>query len=584
MNRPRPVGNDAIAEHLERVARLLDLDGANAFRVRAYRNAAETVAAHPEPIAAMVARGADLTALKGVGRDIAAGIAELVRAGRLPQLEALAERVPLGLLVVVQVPGVGSKRARTLWQQLGVTDLDTLEREARSGRIAALPGFGVASQAKILSGIAGVRQRAARVRLGDVEPRAQALVEALRAAGGVQRAGLAGSIRRGCETVRDIDLVACADDPEAPVRALRDAHLVREVLTSGEREATALLGDGLQVDLRVVPQASFGAALVHCTGSKGHNLALRQRATQRDLRLSEYGIERPDGTALPAAEEAEVYTALGLSWIPPELREGRGEIEATEAGRLPALIELGDVRGDLHWHTTWSDGLDTVEAMLQGCAARGYAYAAITDHSQALRMAGGLDDAKLARQHEALDALDEARARAGEAEPVLLRGLEVDIRRDGTLDVGEAWLARLDLVIVSVHSHFGLPRAEQTARMVRAVQQPHVNVLAHPSGRVLGRRDAYDVDLDAVFAAAAEAGVAVECNAAPSRLDAGDADLMRAVRAGCTVVINTDAHSLKGLGDMRYGVLTARRAWLTSRQVLNCWPFEKLRTFLGRAS
>ncbi len=584
MIRSRHASNAEIAERLERVADLLAIEGANAFRVRAYRTAAETITAHPESISAMVAREADLTALKGVGKDIAAGVAALVLTGRLPQLEALRERVPLGLLQVVQVPGVGPKRAHTLWQQLGVTDLDSLEREARAGRVASLPGFGTASQAKVLSGIEGVRNRSSRFRLGDVDALARPLVDLVRAANGVQRAVLAGSLRRGRETVGDVDLVASADEPGAPSVALRESLLVREVLASGDTKTSVLLEGGLQVDLRVVADGSFGAALLYFTGSKSHNVTLRQRAVARGLKLSEYGLERSsDGATLAAAEEADVYRELGLEWIPPELREDRGEIDAAASAGLPVLVELGDVRGDLHWHTTWSDGVDTVEAMLRACATRGYAYAAVTDHSQALRMTGGLDAQKLARQWEALDALDEARAQAGDMTPVLLRGLEVDILKDGRLDLDEEWLVRLDLVVASVHSHFGLPQAEQTERMVRALRHPQVNVLAHPSGRLLGRRDPYDVDLDAVFEAAAEARVAVECNAAPSRLDANDIDLMRAVRAGCTVVINTDAHSVKGLDDMRYGILTARRAWLGSQQVLNCWPLERVRAFLERA-
>ena len=582
MSQPRRIGNAEIAELLARTAELLAIDGANAFRVRAYRNAADTVATHPESIAAMVAYEADLTVLKGVGKDIAAGIEALVATGRLPALEALGARVPLGLLEVVQVPSVGPKRANVLWLQRDVTNLDDLEREARAGRLAGLPGFGVTTEANILRGIDGVRRRQTQVRLSDAEALAAPLLALIASAPGVTRAAVAGSLRRGRETIGDVDLLAAANDSAAAMATLREAEEVQEVLVSGDTKTSVLLTGRLQADLRVVPENSYGAAWAYFTGSKAHNVALRQRAIDRGLKLSEYGLMRPDGVTVAAAEEAEVYAALGLAWIPPELREDRGEIEAAAAGTLPVLLELRDVRGDLHWHTTWSDGADDPQAMLDACAERGYAYAAITDHSQALRMTGGLDAAKLARQWEALDAVDAERARIGKATPVLLRGLEVDILKDGSLDLDEAWLARLDLVIVSVHSHFGLHQADQTERMVRAVQHPHVNVLAHPTGRLLGRRDGYDVDLEAVFAAAAEAGVAIECNASPSRLDANDVDLMRAVRAGCTVVINTDAHTLRGLDDMRFGVLTARRAWLTTEQVLNSWSLERVRHFLAR--
>jgi DNA polymerase (family X) len=578
MSSPRRIGNAEIAERLERTADLLEIDGANAFRVRAYRNAAEAVAAHAESFAAMLERGADLKDVKGIGKDLAAGITALVRDGALPVLEELGARVPLGLLDVVRVQGVGPKRAHTLWRQRDVTGLEELERVARAGRVADLPGFGEKTQAKILSGIEAVRRRDGRVRLGDADAMVRPLLALVGAAPGVTRAAVAGSLRRGRETIGDVDLLAAADDPAPVMAALRDADGVREVLGSGDTKTSVLLGGGLQVDLRVVPEAVFGAALAYFTGSKAHNVALRQRAIERGLKLSEYGLfARDDEDPVAARDERDVYAALELPWIPPELREDRGEIEAADAGSLPELLTLDDVRGDLHWHTTWSDGADDVETMLAACAARGYEYAAITDHSQALRMTGGLDAAKLARQWEALDALASER---GEAAPTLLRGLEVDILRDGRLDLDDDWLERLEIVIVSVHSHFELSQADQTERIVRALEHPSVNVLAHPTGRLLGRRDGFDVDLDAVFAAAAEHGVAIECNASPYRLDASDVHLMRAVRAGCTIVVNSDAHAAVGLDDMRFGVLTARRAWLGVDQVLNAWPLERVRAFL----
>ena len=584
MNAGRRLSNAEIAAQLASTADLLEIDGANVFRVRAYRNAAESVAAHAGSVASMVADDADLTALQGVGKDLASGISALVRDGALPQLVELSARVPLGLLEVVQVPGVGPKRAAALWHQLDVTDLASLERVAREGRVADLPGFGAKTQARILSGIEHVRRHHGRVRLGDADALVMPLLELVGEAPGVRRAAVAGSLRRGRETVGDVDLLASADDPAPVMRALRDADAVAEVLGSGDTKTSVRLAGGLQVDLRVVGDPHFGAALAYFTGSKAHNVALRQRALQRDLKLSEYGLVRETKAGeevIASAEEEAVYEGLGLPWIPPELREDRGEIAAAEAGRLPALITLEALRGDLHMHTTWSDGADDPAAMLAACAARGYAYAAITDHSQALRMTGGLDAAKLARQWEALDQLEEER---DDEPPALLRGLEVDILRDGSLDLDDDWLVRLELVIAAVHSHFDLPQAEQTARIVRALQHPQVNLLAHPTGRLLGRRDGYDVDLDAVFEAAAQAGVAIECNASPQRLDAGDVDLMRAVRAGCRVVINTDAHSVHGLDDMRFGVLTARRAWLEPDQVINTWPLERLRGFVARSS
>ena len=583
MSGVRRLGNAEIAAQLERVAELLEIDGANAFRVRAYRNAAETAASHPESLAAMVEQEADLTLLRGIGKDIASGIRAAVREGTLPQLAELSERLPLGLLDVVQVPGVGPKRARVLWQERQVVDLDTLERVAREGRVADLSGFGQKTQEKVLRGIESVRARQGRLRLGDAEQLVRPLLELVGQSPGVVRAAVAGSLRRGRETVGDVDLLASADDPEPVSTALREADSVISVLGSGDTKTSVVLRGGLQVDLRVVGDGSFGAALAHFTGSKAHNVAMRQRAIERGLSLSEYGLMREeDGreTVVASKQEAEVYEALGLAWIPPELREDRGEIAAAERGDLPELIELERIRGDLHWHTSWSDGSDDVAAMVAACAELGYEYCAITDHSQALRMTGGLDAAKLERQWAELDAFEATRSEAGHEGPVLLRGLEVDILRDGGLDLDEAWLERLDLVIVSVHSHFDLPQAQQTARIVRALKHPQVNVLAHPTGRLLGRRDGYDVDLDAVFEVAAGQAVAIECNASPARLDAGDVDLMRAARAGCTAVINTDAHSVAGLHDMRFGVLTARRGWLTAGGILNAWPLERVRAFL----
>jgi DNA polymerase (family X) len=587
----RHLSNAAVAARLTRLADLLEIDGANAFRVRAYRGAAETIEAHPEAIAAMLARGADLTALKGVGKDLAAAVTALLEEGEIPALREVAERVPGGLLDVVRVPGVGPKRAATLWRELGVTSLDDLDRAARAGRVATLAGFGEKTQAKVLAGVAQVRRHGGRVRLGDAEAALAPLLAAVRAAPGVERVEVAGSLRRGRATVGDVDLLAVAERPAAAMAVLREHPDVAEVLGSGDTKTSVRLEGDLQVDLRVVPAASFGAAWQYFTGSKAHNVALRQRAVDRGLRLSEYGLfrggegEHPErGERLAGAEEDGVYRALGLDWIAPELREDRGEIAAAAEGRLPRLVELSDLRGDLHMHSTWSDGTAAIRAMRAACADRGYAYMAITDHSQALRMTGGLDPEKLARQWAELDAIaaEDAGRPDGDARPRLLRGLEVDILKDGRLDLDDDWLARLDVVIVSVHSHLDLPEARQTERVVRALQHPEVNVLAHPTGRLLGSREGMALDLDAVFEAAAAHGVAVECNASPQRLDLGDVELMRAVAAGCRVVIDTDAHAVAGLGDMRHGVATARRAWLGREHVVNAWTLERLRAFLAK--
>ncbi|MFN2321993.1 MAG: DNA polymerase/3'-5' exonuclease PolX [Trueperaceae bacterium] len=596
MTVPKAFSNAVVAARLERLADLLELSGANPFRVRAYRTAAATVEAHPERVGELVARGAPLTDLKGVGKDIAAAIAALYATGAIPAFDELAREVPLGLLDVVQVPGVGPKRALTLWKELAVTDLDDLERVAAAGKIAALAGFGAKTQAKVLAGVAQVRRRAGRRRLGDVDAWLQPLLAALRAVPGVRRIEVAGSVRRGRATIGDVDLLALADDGAALMTALREHPDVAEVLGSGATKTSVRLEGDLQVDLRVVPEASFGAAWQYFTGSKAHNVALRQRAIDRGLRLNEYGVFRDDecggeaeagadpqrGERVAGADEAEVYAALGLEWIPPELREDRGEVAQAAEGRLPRLLTRGDLLGDLHLHSTWSDGKGGVRAMRAACAAKGYVYHGLTDHSQALKMTGGLDAAKLERQWAELDQVAAEEAEAGAPMPTLLRGLEVDILKDGALDLDEAWLARLDLVIVSVHGHFDLPEAQQTARIVAALQHPQVNVFAHPTGRLLGERDGYAVDLDAVFEAAAAHGVAIECNASPYRLDLGDVELARAVAAGCTVVVSSDAHSVAGLDVMPYGVATARRAGLGPDQVLNAWGEARVRAFLAK--
>ena len=586
---PRRFSNAAAAARLVRLADLLEIEGANAFRVRAYRAAAETIAAHPEALSELVRAGADLTALKGIGKDLAAALTALYRDGELPALADVSERVPAGLLDVVRVPGVGPKRAAALWRELGVTSLDDLERVAHEGRVATLAGFGIKTQAKVLAGVAVVRRQRGRTRLADAEAAVAPLLEAVRDAVGVERVELAGSLRRGRETVGDVDMLAIASDARGAMGALREHPDVAEVLGSGETKTSVRLENDLQVDLRVVPAESFGAAWQYFTGSKAHNVALRQRAIARGMRLSEYGLFRhaadgETGERVAGDDEPGVYHALGMAWVPPELREDRGEIAAAAEDRLPRLVDIADIRGDLHLHSTWSDGAADVRSLRRACAGRGYDYMALTDHSQALRMTGGLDADKLARQWAELDEIEaEERADGEAASPVLLRGLEVDILRDGTLDLDDDWLERLDLVIVSVHGHLDLPQAEQTERVIRALQHPRVHLLAHPTGRLLGVREGMAIDLDAVFEAAAAHGVAVECNASPYRLDLGDVDLMRARAAGCCVAIDTDAHAVSGLAEMRFGVLTARRAWLGAEHVVNTWPLERLRAFLAKA-
>jgi len=599
------IDNPSLARALAEVADLLQIEGANPFRIRAYRNAVRTLEVQTVPIARWVEEGRELTALPGIGKEMARHLEELVETGSLAFRDELAARVPPGLIDLMRLPGVGPKRARTLWQEFGVTSPEELESAAQERRVRGLPGFGVRTEEKILAGVAEWRRHAERMRLDQAERHVEALLAFLREAAAPPAKGrrkarrpprveVAGSYRRRCETVGDLDVLAEAAD-EAAARRLIERFVaypqVAEVTAAGPTRASVVLGSGLQVDLRVVPPESWGAALVYFTGSKEHNVRLRQRAIEGGLRISEYGVfevggeaaDGADGAAaadvkaaeagrrVAGAEEADVYAAVGCAWVPPELREGRGELAAAARGELPELLTVEDLRGDLQMHSTWSDGRASIEEMAAACAARGYEYFAITDHSQALPMIGGLDAAAVRRQWEEI-----AEVQARHPEIRILRSLEIDVLADGSLDLDEETLAGLDLVVVSIHSRFDLPAAEQTERILRAVRHPEVDVLAHPLGRRLGRRRPMDFDLDAVLAACAEHGVAVEANASPERLDLPGPALARARELGVAVVVSTDAHSPRGLATIRHGVDQARRGGLEPRHVLNTLPLGEL--------
>jgi DNA polymerase (family 10) len=586
-----PPDNTAIARLLAEMGDLLEIEGANPFRIRAYRNAVRTVEAQTTPFARRLEEGEDLTALPGIGKEMASHIEEIVATGELSARDALLETIPRGLLDLIHLDGVGPKRARKLWQELGVTTLGELETAAEAGRVAAVEGFGDKSQSKILAAVADLRRHRSRMRLDEADRQAEPLLGWLGAVEGVERLEVAGSWRRRRETVGDLDLLAVASAEAAGglIDRFTAFPRVEEVVMAGETRVSVILASGLQVDLRVVPPESRGAALVYFTGSKEHNVKLRQRGVERGLRISEYGVFRvPEyqrrsaqqdaetadprsGERVAGATEEEVYAAVELPWIPPELREDRGEIEAAARGELPELIRLEDLRGDLQMHSTWSDGKASIEEMLQACAARGYEYFALTDHSQALGMTGGLDARRLREQWKEIEEIT-----ARHPEIRLLRSLEVDILADGSLDLEDEMLERLDLVVVSVHSRFDLPASEQTRRIVKALEHPQVDILAHPTGRLLGRRNPMDFDLEEVLQAAREHRVAVELNAHPQRLDLKDTHLMRAKELGVPVVISTDAHAVPHLELMRYGVEQARRAGLEARDVLNTRPLAGL--------
>jgi DNA polymerase (family 10) len=569
--------NVEIARALAEVADVLEIQDGNPFRIRAYRNAVRTVEAQTVPLERRVTAGESLTDLPGIGKEMAGHIRELVATGTLAYRDQLLAELPRSLLAVMRLPGVGPKKARRLFDELAVGSVEALEEAARAGRVAALPGFGEKSQTKILAGIEESRQLGSRLLLATVERHLEPLLAYLAAAPGIERLEVAGSYRRRTETVGDVDLLGVAADA-GPVMAHFLAYpQIERTPMAGPTRATVVLGSGLQVDLRVVPRECFGAALVYFTGSKEHNVHLRRLAALRGLRISEYGVFRAadveeSGDAAPpiaGREEEEVYAAVGLPWMPPELREDRGEFWQAERGRAPELLRLADLRGDLQMHSTWSDGRATLEEMVAACAAHGYEYMAITDHSKALAMVRGLDAYRLNLQWKEIAAVQ-----ARHPEIRILKSMEIDILADGTLDLEEEMIAGLDLVVVAIHSRFDLPREEQTARVLAAIRHPRVGILAHPTGRRINKRKPIDLDMERVLAEAAHLRVAVEANSSPERLDLKDTHLALARDLGCKIVVSTDAHRPRELDNVRFGVDQARRAGLTKEDVLNTLPLD----------
>jgi len=571
-----PVHNRQIADMFGRLADLLEIEGANPFRVRAYRNAARVVGGYPRSLADRLAEGADLTDLSGIGEDLAAKIETIVRTGRLPKLEEVEKRTPPALSDLMKVPGLGPKRVKALYQALNVRSLEDLRRALRAGRVRELPGFGAKTEAAIREGIDRAGRSEQRTLRPDAEEIAAPLLAHLQAVPGVKDVALAGSYRRCRETVGDLDILVTCRRGAPVMQALVDYDEVETVAAQGDTRSTVILASGLQVDLRVVPQVSWGAALHYFTGAKAHNIAVRRMGAAKGLKINEYGVFRGERRVAGRTEE-EVFAQVGLPYIVPELREDRGEIEAALAGTLPALVTLADIRGDLHAHTAATDGQDSLEAMARAAHARGYEYLAITDHSRRVAMAHGLDRRRLAEQIDAIDALNERLAGL-----VVLKGIEVDILEDGSLDLPDSILDRLDVVVCSVHYQFALPRPKQTTRILRALDNPRCNILAHPTGRLLNERAAYDVDLEAVLTGAKERGCAVELNAQPSRLDLDDLACRMAKEIGVLVAISTDAHSTGNLDYMRYGVDQARRGWLEPADVINTRSLAELEGLLRR--
>ena len=570
------IQNLAVAAVFEEIADRLAIQGANVFRVRAYSNAARMLQGLGRDVKQMLERGEDLCELPGIGADLAGKIREVVETGKCVVLERLRREMPAAVTELLKVPGLGPKRVAALWHDLDVQTPRQVLRAARDNRIRELPGFGEKMERQIEAAVAAHLSKEQRMKLATAAQYAQALVRHLEQTPGVDRVVVAGSFRRMRETVGDLDLIVTARQTKAAVERFAAYPDILEVLSRGETRASVRLKSGLQVDLRVVAVESFGAALVYFTGSKAHNIALRRIAQEHGLKINEYGVFK-GAKRIAGDTEASVYRAVGLPEIPPELREERGEIEAARAGRLPRLVELADLKGDLHAHTTATDGRSSLEDMVGAAQALGFEYLAITEHSRRQTMAHGLDPEGLRRQADAID-----RVNAKLQGMRVLKGIEVDILDEGTLDLPDSILSELDLVVAAIHTRFGLSRAQQTERILRALDNPLVTLLAHPSGRLIGEREPFELDMLKIMRKAKERRVCVELNAHPERLDLTDTNCRMAKDEGVLVAVNSDAHDTGEFANLRYGIGQARRGWLERADVLNSRSLPELLPLLKR--
>jgi DNA polymerase (family X) len=567
--------NDEVEAVLLEFADLLSIVSDDRFKSRAYEKAARAVGGHPEELRDLDEAG--LRAIPNVGKSIAQKIESYLENGTFPELESLRAQIPPGVREMTSIPGFGAKKAMAVYQELGIASVEDLVSAAREGLLAGLKGFSAKTQENILAGVERVQASEGRVLLSDALDLAETLLERMRGMPGVREAAFAGSLRRMRETVGDIDLLVATDRPVDVIDAFATLGLVDRVLAKGETKASIVTRSGMQVDLRVIPKGAWGAAMIYFTGSKAHNIRIREMAVRAGLKLNEYGLfDATTGDLLAAETEREVYERLGLPYIEPTLREDRGEIEAALAGELPRVLTLRQIRGDLHTHTNLTDGLAPLDRMVQEAAAKGYAYYAVTDHAPALAMQR-MTSEKMLAQREQL-----AKLRPRYPDLRLLHGTELNIDPDGEVDWPAEFLAGFDLTVASVHSHFTQSRAEMTRRLIRAIENPYVNVIGHPTTRRIGHRDPVDVDLDAVFAAAARTGTALEINGHPDRLDLKDEHVLWARRHGVRFAVDSDAHAVGHLGVMRFGVATAQRGWLTRDDVINAWTPAKLERFLRK--
>jgi DNA polymerase (family 10) len=570
------VHNSDIAKIFITLADLLEIEGANPFRIRAYRRAAEVIEDLPKNAADMLRAGADFEELPGIGEDLAGKMREIIETGRLKALEAVEARTPSTLTTLTAVPGLGPKRVHALHEKLGIATLDGLAHAAAAHKIRKLSGFSEKFETKIEEQLTKLRSAERRMRISTATELAASLLTHMKTASGIGKVIIAGSYRRCKETIGDLDVLAAGTRPKAVIDHFIGYEEVANTSVKGTTRATVMLQSGVQVDLRVVPKESFGSALHYFTGSKSHNIAIRKLGQARGLKINEYGVFR-GANRIGGRSERDVFSAVGLPYIEPELREDRGEIEAAQAGHLPKLITLADVRGDLHVHTTASDGKNDLREMAETAARRGYRYLAITDHTKHVTIAHGLDERRLSKQLDQIDRLND------EFDGIcLLKSAEVDILADGSLDLSDRILKRLDFVVGAVHYKFDLDEKRQTERILKAMDNRYFTILAHPSGRLLGERSAHHVDLDRVVAGAKERGCFLELNAHPARLDIDDVHCKMAKDMGVLVSIATDAHSTMGLDMMRYGIGQARRGWLEPKDVLNTRALAALKRLFRR--
>ena len=570
--------NVEIATAFEEMADLLELSGENAFRIRAYRNGAKAIRDLSESVAELINAGTDLTTIDGIGATLAEKSAVLVKTGNLPQLEKLRKEVPPTLRDIMQVPGVGAKKAMKMFQELQIFDLASLRAACEAGLVASLKGFGAKTQQSILKNMQIAEKASQRLMIDQADYLVERLQDHMKKCAAVHRLDFAGSYRRGKETVGDLDMLVISDDKESVMDHFASFSSIQEIIARGDTKMSIRVTDSFQVDLRVVAEKSWGAALQYFTGSKEHNVHLRGLAKSKGMKINEYGVfDVNDETKVLAGEDEEaIYRLVGMPWVPPEMREDRGEFEAAIQSRFDSLIQLSDIRGDLHMHTVATDGENTIEEMAAAAKARGLEYIAITDHSKRVSMARGLDEARLLKQWDEIDTINK---KSG-GKFLILKGLECDILEDGRMDIADDCLAKADWVTASIHYGQRQPREQITQRILGALENPHVHAISHPTGRLISRREPYDVDLSAVIETAKIQGKYLELNANPSRLDLNDINTAAAIAAGVVIVINTDAHSISNLDLMKFGITQARRAGVIPGNVLNTLPLPELKRIL----